>query len=227
MWKGFKRKVVFPNRYEAGEVLAGELASRSLHDPVVFGIPRGGVAVAFPIARRLTCPLEVLVLKKVPVPWSPEAGIGAVAPDKTLILNEPMVASLRLRPSEIEPIVQRVYQEVLRRDRLYRGGRPFPDLSNRSVILVDDGLATGYTMLAAVEFVRRRGAGKVVVAAPVASDSSVAVLAPKVDEQVILHVSDALAFAVADFYEDFSEMMDEEVLELLKQAASPGTGPPP
>ncbi|MBI3988658.1 MAG: phosphoribosyltransferase [candidate division NC10 bacterium] len=227
MWKGFKRRVVFPNRHEAGEALADEMTRRHLDKPIALGIPRGGVAVAFPIAKRLACPLEVLVLKKVPVPWSPEAGLGAIALDRTLILNEPMVASLRLTPEEIEDTARKVYQEVLRRDQLYRGGRFFPDLSGRSVILVDDGLATGYTMLAAVEFVRRRGAEKIVVAAPVASDSAVTVLAPKVDELVILYVSDALTFAVADFYEDFSEMQDEEVLTLLKRAAPSGAEPQP
>lgn len=227
MWKGFKRRVVFPNRHEAGEVLVEELARRRLNDPIALGIPRGGLAVAFPIAKRLACPLDVLVLKKVPVPWSPEAGFGAIALDGTLILNEPMVASLRLTPEEIENTARKVYQEVLRRDQLYRGERSFPDLSGRSAILVDDGLATGYTMLAAVEFVRRRGAEKIVVAAPVASDSAVTVLAPRVEELVILYVSDALTFAVADFYEDFSEMEDDQVLQYLKRAAPFGAEPPP
>lgn len=227
MWKGFKRRVMFPNRHQAGEVLAEELAHRPLGNPIALGIPRGGIAVAFPIAKCFACPLEALVLKKVPVPWSPEAGVGAMTVDGTLILNEPMMASLRLTPEEIKNTAQKVYQEVRRRDRLYRGERAFPDLSGRSAILVDDGLATGYTMLAAVEFVRRRGAAKIVVAAPVASDSAVQVIAPRVDELVILYVSEALTFAVADFYEDFSEMQDEEVLELLQRSAPWGAEPPP
>lgn len=215
MWKERGGRPFFLNRLQAGELLAEELERRSLKDPTVLGIPRGGVPIAAAIAKRLSCPIEVVVLRKLPLPWSPEAGFGAVTLDRTLILNEPMVKSLGLRREEIERIAQEVYQEVLRRDRIYRGERPFPDLCGRTAILCDDGLATGYTMLAAVEFVRKKGPVRIVVASPVASETAVKVLAPHVDELVLLHVSCALRFAVADFYEDFSEMGDEEVVEIL------------
>lgn len=215
MWRELRGRPHFPNRLRAGELLAEELERRGLKDPIALGIPRGGVPIAAVIAKRLSCPIEVVVLRKLPIPWSPEAGFGAITLDRTLILNEPTVKSIGLGLEEIERIAQGVYQEVLRRDRVYRGERPFPDLCGRTAVLCDDGLATGYTMLAAVEFVRKKGPIRIVVASPVASDRAVEVLAPHGDELVLLHVSYALRFAVADFYEDFSDISDEEVVEII------------
>lgn len=197
--------------------MAEELLRRDLKDPIALGIPRGGVPLAAVIATHLSCPMDVVVLRKLPIPWSPEAGFGAITLDRTLILNEATVRSIRLGREEIERIAQRVYQEVLRRDRIYRGGKSFPNLLGRTAILCDDGLATGATMLAGVEFVRKRGPRRIVVASPVASDTAVEVLTPHVDELVFLHMSDALSFAVADFYEDFSDMSDKEVVEIIEK----------
>ena len=215
MWRELRGRPRFPNRLRAGELLAEELLRRDLLDPIALGIPRGGIPIAAVIAKRLSCPMDVVVLRKLPIPWSPEAGFGAITLDRTMILNEPTVRSIGLEREEIERIASRVYQEVLRRDRIYRAERPFPNLCGRTAILCDDGLATGYTMLAGVEFVRKRGPTRIVVASPVASDTAVEVLAPHVDELVFLHVSYTVSFAVADFYEDFSDMSDEEVVEII------------
>ncbi|MBI2368742.1 MAG: phosphoribosyltransferase [Deltaproteobacteria bacterium] len=212
----------FATRVRAGEQLAERLATRALTDPIVLGIPRGGLPVGVPIAQRLGCPLDAIVLRKVPVPWSPEMGYGAVTLDATRVMNAPLLRRLKLTPEEVDRDVARVYEEVLRRDRIYREGRPFPPLQGRSVILTDDGLATGYTMLAAVVFARKHQPQKVLVAVPVSSDTAAELLRAAADDLICLYVSEAPSFAVANFYEDFSDMTDEEVLQWLKRAREPG-----
>lgn len=207
--------VLYKTRREAGEKLAQELLKLKLRDPIVFGIPRGGVPVGEPVARALGCTLDVVVLRKIPIPWSPEAGYGAVTLDKNVVLNKNMLAYLRLAHADIDAGVDEVYLEVLRRDRVYRGDRPFPDLRNKVAVLVDDGLASGYTMLAALKFVKARKAGRVVVASPVSSESAYVLLKPEADELVVLHVDHEPSFAVASFYHSFPDLEDEEVINIL------------
>jgi putative phosphoribosyl transferase len=211
--------VIFKTRTEAGEKLAREVIKLKPASPIVLGIPRGGVPVGEPVARALGCALDVVVLRKIPIPWSPEAGYGAVTLDRTVVLNEKMLSHIRLGSAEIEAGISEVYREVLRRERAYRGDRPFPDLKGRTAVLVDDGLASGYTMLAAVKFVRARGAASVVVASPVASESAYELIRPETDELVVLHVDYAAQFAVASFYEEFPDMRDEEVIAVLRRYA--------
>ncbi len=209
--------VLYKDRAQAGELLAAELARRRPKDPIVLGIPRGGVPVGEPAAKALDCPLDVIVLRKIPIPWSPEAGFGAVTLDKTVVLNERLVSQERITRAMIEEGVKEVYKEVLRRDRVYRGGRPFPALKGKTAVIVDDGLASGFTMLAAVKYAKSRGASRVVVASPVSSDTAYALLEPKCDELVALHVDHGLWFAVASFYERFPDMDDSEVIEILER----------
>lgn len=210
---------LYKTRAEAGSKLAREVAKLKLVSPIVLGIPRGGVPVGEPVAGVLGCPLDVVVLRKIPIPWSPEAGYGAVTLDRTVVINEKMLSYIRLGRGEIEAGVSEVYREVIRRNEAYRGDRPFPDLKLRTAVLVDDGLASGYTMLAAVKFVRARGAAKVVVASPVASDSAYELIRPEADELVALYVDYGAQFAVASFYEEFPDLTDEEVIEILRRHA--------
>lgn len=207
----------YRTRREAGERLAEALADYANRSAVVLGIPRGGVAVGVPIALALNAELDTIVLRKIPIPWEPEAGFGAITAEGDIILNEGMVRRLGLTREVIEGQAERVRAEVERRARAYRGDRPFPDLGGRPVIVVDDGLATGYTMIAALQSARRRGAQELVCAVPVSPRDSLAAVRPWADRVVCLVTSDVYPFAVASFYREFPDMSDEEVRELLRK----------
>lgn len=184
----------------------------------VVAIPRGGVPVGFGVAKALQLPLDVVVPRKLPIPEEPEAGFGAVTADGTVVLNEKLVAMLNLPAKTIDAIVREVTREVKRREDVYRQSGPGVNLSGRAVLLVDDGLASGYTMLAAIKSVRREGPSKVVVAVPCAPSRSIELMAPHVNEAYCLVKSEEPIFAVASFYEDFSDLTDDEVLDYLKRA---------
>ncbi len=209
--------VVFSDRREAGRHLAERLLGFRERECIVLGIPRGGVPVGYEISSALECPLDVVVPRKLPVPWSPEAGFGAVMPDGTRVLNRPMVAQLGLSASDIDGIAAEVLREVRRRERAYRGDRPAPELAGRVAMLVDDGLATGYTMLAAIEAARKQGAEEVVAAVPVSPRDSAERVGRAADSSIVLHVSRMLPFAVASFYRSFPDLSDEAVRRLLEE----------
>lgn len=206
----------FRDRFDAGHQLARALEKYRGQDVIVLGIPRGGVATASAIAEALHAELDVIVPRKLPLPFSPEAGFGAIAEDGTIILNEALVKHVRLSAEEIRTIADHVLAEIQRRVREYRGERPAAQLSGRVVILVDDGLATGYTMLAAIHSVKKQSAARVVVAVPCSPASTLADVKPLVDDLVCLVAPDTLSFAVADYYQDFHDMTDDEVKQRLK-----------
>lgn len=210
---------IFNNRPEAGDILGQRLWALKfkLKDPIVLGIPRGGVPIGFSIAKALNYPLDTIVLRKLPIPDNPEAGFGAVTLDKISILNENLLSQINLSPFQIDKIINNVYKEVLRRNRVYRHNRPFPLLKRRSVILTDDGLATGYTMLAAIKFVREKQAQEIIVAVPVAHREAYELVKKETDKILVLHISDLAYFAVASFYNDFPDMSDEEVVSYLER----------
>lgn len=216
--------VIFNSRQEAGSILAAELmaAKPKLKNPIVLGIPRGGVPIGFLIAKALNCPLDAIVLRKLPIPNNPEAGFGAVTLDKTVIFNEALLAQVYLTKDKINRIVDNVYKEVLRRNRVYRWNKPFPLLEGRSVILTDDGLATGYTMLAAIKFAKAKGAFKTTAAVPVAHREAYKLVKKEADETIVLHISDYPFFAVASFYREFPDMSDEEVIHYLEDKEMEG-----
>jgi putative phosphoribosyl transferase len=216
--------MIFQDRREAGKKLAGEIERLHLEltDPIVLGIPRGGVEVGFPVASSLECPLEVISLRKLPIPGNEEMGFGAVTLGKNVVLNQELIDAGFVDPGAIDGIVEEVYREVLRRDRLYRGLRPFPKLAGRSVLVVDDGLATGYTMLAAAKFVSAEKAGRVIAACPVAHSQALKLIRPEVDEIVCLDDDANLAFAVVSFYGRFPDLGDGEVIRLLEESRRPG-----
>lgn len=207
---------LFRNRAEAGKRLAERLLDYAGSGAVVLAIPRGGVPVAYEIAKRLGAELDVIIPRKMPIPWNPEAGFGAITADGTMVLNEPMVESLGLTPGDISRVAEEVRREVVRRTRTYRGDKPPVDVAGKIVILVDDGLASGYTMLAAIKSVRKLSPSKVIVAVPVASSSAARLVERAADRLIALVVSDRLPFAVADFYLEWRDLTDEEVLHYLQ-----------
>jgi putative phosphoribosyl transferase len=185
---------------------------------VVLAVPRGRVPVGYEVAKRLGVPLDVIVPRKLPVPSDPEAGFGAVAPDGTVVLNEALMKYLVLSPEEVGEIVGEVLREVRRRIKEYRGDRPFPGLKSKNVIVVDDGLASGYTMIAAVRAIRKERPKRIIVAVPCSPRTSVERLEREADEVICPEVQPGGPFAVASYYESFPDLSDGEVKDLLALA---------
>lgn len=220
--KGMRR--VFEDRSEAGRALADALAAwRGAPDTVVLGLPRGGVPVAYEIASALGLPLDVLLVRKLGLPWQPELAMGAIASGGAVVLNDEVVRYLPPGSDALVSVQQREQQELERRERIFRGDRPPLDMRGRTGIVVDDGLATGATMEAAVRALRKLGAKRVVVAVPVASAEArdrVAVLA----DEVVCLSAPAWFSAVGQWYRDFGQTEDAEVSELLARAATRAAG---
>ena len=205
----------FHDRREAGQLLARQLAPyKDREDVVVLALPRGGVPVAYEIARELKAPLDVFLVRKLGVPWQPELAMGAIAGTGTEVLNGDVVTAYNIPPHIIRAVADRERGELERRLQKYRGTRPMPELRDRVVILVDDGLATGSTMRAAVRAIRRERPREIVVAVPVAASDACLEFQNEVDHVVCLHTPRDFA-AVGRWYEDFSQTTDEEVRELL------------
>ncbi len=214
------RPVPLPDRRTAGERLAERLLSYRDQDPVVLALPRGGVPVAFEIAVRLGAPLDLLIVRKVGAPGNPEYGLGAVVEGGTRYLDEPRIRAAGYTVRELGPTIAREAAEVDRRALEYRAGHPPVDLRNRTVILVDDGVATGGTVLAALQAIRSRGPRRVVLALGVAPPDTVEALRSEVDEIVVLVVP-AMFFAVGEWYHRFAQVSDEEVRRLLERSRAP------
>jgi putative phosphoribosyl transferase len=211
----------FRDRREAGSLLAAQLRHYAGRDDViVLGLPRGGLPVAYEVARELDAPLDVFLVRKLGVPGQEELALGAIASGGTVVLNPRLVEALGLTRDQIAAIVDRERRELERRERAYRGDRPPPHLSGRVVILVDDGLATGSSMWAAVHAVRQENPARVVVAVPVADPDVCHRLDAEADEAVCLFTPQPMR-AVGIWYEDFSQTTDEEVRELLERARRP------
>lgn len=210
-----EREGVFRDRRHAGEVLAGMLESAGEGGGIVFALPAGGVPVAAPLAERLGLPLDVAVVSKVLLPWNTEAGYGAVAFDGTVRINTDLVGRLGLSRRTVEEGVDETRRKVERRMRLFRGDRPFPDLTGRSVIVVDDGLASGFTMLVALQAMREREAGRVVVVVPTGNPGAIERISREADELYCANVRTGYPFAVAAAYRSWSDVTEEEVLRIL------------
>jgi putative phosphoribosyl transferase len=212
-------ETIFSNRAEAGQLLAEKLEKYAGRDDViVLGLPRGGVPVAYEVARRLRVPLDVFIVRKLGVPGFEELALGAIASGGVRVLNEDVVRALPNANELIESVTTRELAELARREQIYRDGRPAPDIGGRTVILVDDGLATGATMRAAVAALRQLGAAKIVVAVPVGAADTCREIEQEVDETVCAMAPEWFQ-AVGQFYEDFSQTSDDEVRELLARAA--------
>ena len=209
----------FRDRTEAGQVLATKLAAYANRpDVVVLALPRGGVPVAFEIARALHAPLDVIIVRKLGVPGQKELALGAIASGGVRVLNDDVVQMLAISDEVINEIAVQEQHEVERRERLYRADRPAIDVHGRTVILVDDGIATGATMRAAVTAVRQFQPAHIIIAVPAAASSTCDEFAAEVDELVCVIRPEAF-FAVGFWYKHFSQTTDEEVRDLLQQAA--------
>ena len=205
----------FRNRTDAGRQLAEKLAAYANRpDVLVLALPRGGVPVAFELARAFGAPLDVFLVRKLGVPGYEELAMGAVATGGVRVLNDEIVRGLGISEHEIDAVVARELRELSRRDRLYRGDRPPSDVAGRTVILVDDGLATGATMRAAVRALRQQQPGRIVAAVPTASPDTCQVLKAEADD-VICAITPEPFFAVGHWYDDFTQTTDDEVRELL------------
>lgn len=213
------RMRLFRDRRDAGRQLAVRLDYLRAERPIVVGLPRGGVPVAVEIARALDAPLDVIVVRKLGVPFQPELGMGAVGEDGVTVLNDELIRRVRVSPTDLAAAEARERAEVERRANLYRRGRPMIPLAGRTVIVVDDGIATGGTARAALEVARAHGARRVVLAVPVAPDESVAEMATVADEVVALETPTPF-YAVGEWYAQFTQTPDDEVGRLLAAAAS-------
>lgn len=216
----------FRDRREAGRLLAAELARfADRPDVLVLGLPRGGVIVAAEVARGLRVPLDVWVVRKLALPENPELAIGAIARHGVRVQNDEAIRELGIGDDVIESVAASESVELERRERLYRGSRPFPDFAGKTAILVDDGLATGSTMRAAVLSVRALAPSRVVAAVPVGAAATCAELAGIADEVACLRTPDPFR-AVGIWYEDFAQTTDEEVRDLLDPGLSSSAAPP-
>jgi putative phosphoribosyl transferase len=209
----------FKDRTEAGRVLAGELGRYAdCNDVIVLALPRGGVPVGFEVAKELRIPLEVFVVRKLGVPGQEELAFGAIASGGVRVLNEDLTRALRIPEEMIEKIIERERRELDRREQLYRGGRPFRDVRGQTVIVVDDGLATGATMRAAVLALQKQEPAEIVVAVPVASQQACDEFKQEADVWAVCAVTPEPFYGVGMWYEDFSQTTDGEVQSLLESA---------
>jgi len=210
---------LFRDRVHAGRLLADKLrVENELTRPLVLALPRGGVPVAFEIAHDLHGDLDIFLVRKIGVPGQEELALGAIASGGVRVINEALARHLRISTTTLDQLTSRVQREIERRERLYRQDRAPLPIANRAVILVDDGLATGATMLAAVRAVKQQNPKRIVVAVPVASAAACREFRRHVDEIVCLHTPEPF-YAVGAWFEDFSQTTDDEVRELLDRAA--------
>jgi putative phosphoribosyl transferase len=208
---------VFDDRFHAGELLAKKLEKyKGNKDAYVLAIPAGGVQVAFILAKRLQIPLDLAITRKLHVPWNREAGFGAISWDETMFLNEPLIASLRLTRSDIDRCVNEEKDVIKRRLKKFRGDKPFPDLKAKTAIIVDDGLASGYSMLATLKTIEKMEAKEKIVAVPTAPTNAINLIQSYVDEIICLNIRSGPIFAVADAYKEWRDLEDEDVMDILK-----------
>ncbi len=217
---------MFEDRDDAGRRLGEALREKGLaarpSEAIVLGIPRGGVPVAYHVARALGTGLDLVVPRKIQIPWNPEAGFGAVTADGTVTLNEDLVPRLGLTREQIDELADRTIAEVRRREAAFRGGSAPPSVEGRAVVVVDDGLASGFTMIAALRGLRAQDAGRLVVGAPCAPASTLRRVGAHADEVVCVEVDHGWSFAVASHYERWWDLTDDEVHEYLDRARAEG-----
>lgn len=207
----------FKDREEAGRILANRLTEYADQKPIVLGLPRGGVPVAFEVAKALKAPLDVFVVRKLGTPGQEELAMGAIASGGVRVLNTPVIEALGISQDEIETETRKERAEAERRERLYRGNRPQLNVEERTVILVDDGIATGSTIKAGIAALKQLKVGRIVVAVPVAPTSTIEELKMEADEVVCVSTPEPFS-AIGLWYEEFPQTTDEEVRDLLKKA---------
>ncbi len=206
---------MYQDRRHAGETLADELAARRYEDIRLFAVPRGGVIVAAPVADRLGVGIDILVTRKIGHPANPEVAIGAVMADGTAVLDEELIRAYAVPQEYLDRAITREFAEIERRMIAYTGSAATPDIAGRAAVIVDDGIATGYTIRAAIAWLKTLGPAKIVVAVPVAPPETVAEIAGDIDE-IVCPLQPAAFMAVGQYYRDFPQTSDEEVLAVLR-----------
>ncbi|MEL7562017.1 phosphoribosyltransferase family protein [Dehalogenimonas sp. 4OHTPN] len=217
VYRQANRDPIFENRFDAGKQLAEKLSAYKNEATIVLAIPNGGLPIGLQVALALGAELDVVISRKIPIPLRPEGGFGAVADDGTTILNHDLVRDLKLTPSQINYQVAGVRNEIQKRSIFYRGTRPLSVVTGKTVIIVDDGLASGYTMMAAVESVRRRRPARIIVAVPVASEMAVRKVEKVADRIVTVETALAPKFYVSYYYRYWNTVSDDEGLKCLKE----------
>ena len=206
------------DRMAAGRVLGENLKAKNWQEvPLILAIPNGGLAVALPLAKMLRADLDLLIVRKLQIPFNPEAGFGALTSLGTVILNQPLVNRIGLQDAEIQQVIYQTKTQIDDRKKVYKGLVGLFSPKSRVVLLVDDGLASGYTMLAAIDSVRQLSPKRMIVAVPTASASAISKVRERVDELICPHVGAGVVFAVADAYEKWYDVPDEEVIILLRE----------
>jgi putative phosphoribosyl transferase len=209
---------VFDNRFHAGELLSKKLeVYRKKSDVYVLAIPAGGIPVAVVVSDRLKVPLDLVITRKMHVPWNKEAGFGAISWDGLVILNKPLVSSLGLSSEEINRVASEEKEAIEHRLKLFRGEKQFPNLQEKTVILIDDGLASGFSMLTTAQVLNQKDVKEIIVAVPTGPKSAINLLKPHVDQIVCLNIRSGPFFAVADAYKEWYDIEDEDVIKLLKK----------
>jgi len=208
---------VFKDRTHAGHVLAKMLEAHDKQGAIILAIPAGGVPVGVVMAEKTGLDFDVAVVSKITLPWNTEAGYGAVAFDGTVKLNKDLVRRVNLTADDVKKGIQKTTAKVARRVRKLRGAQPFPDFGNRSAILVDDGLASGFTLRVAVAALRNAGAGRIVVTVPTAYRHSAEMIACEVEALYCANIRGGLSYAVASAYQHWSDVAEEDVVKILEQ----------
>lgn len=215
--KNLKNKIgIFEDRLDAGKKLSSFLSNYKNTGSIVLAIPSGGVPVGKELKDSLSVEFELLIVRKIQVPWNPEAGFGAMNLDGDVILNETLLQYLEISENEIKAQIEKTRDILKKRNEFFRRNKPFPSLKNKIAIIVDDGLASGYTMLAGIEYVKKRKPQKIIVAVPTGSLRTVRRLSEVVDFIYCLNIRESYPYAVADAYKNWYDINDEEVLRILK-----------
>jgi putative phosphoribosyl transferase len=210
------REHIFRDRSEAGLLLSQKLSVYRGSDAIILAIPSGGLPVAFEIMQALGILLDLIIVRKIQIPGNPEVGFGAMDPDGEVILNQSLLDHIGLTKQEISTQIRKTEDVIKKRVHVFRGDKSFPSIEQKIVFIVDDGLASGYTMLAAIHFIKRRRPFNIIVAVPTASKRTVDSILPEVDELVCLNIRSGYPFAVADAYENWYDLTDEDVLAMLR-----------
>lgn len=211
--------MIYKDRKDAGKKLASLLKQyKDRKDTIVLALPRGGVVVGFEVSKALNCPLDIIIIRKIGCPDQPELAIGAVSETGAIVLNEYIISAYNVSKEYLEKEISNQRKEIFRRKDLYRGGKDIPRLDGKTVILVDDGVATGATMKAAISTLKKENLSSLIVALPVASKEAALEIREMVDEWICPEIPDWFN-AVGEFYQDFTQISDEEVIEILKKSS--------
>lgn len=206
----------YADRHEAGQILADSLKEYAQRaDVLILALPRGGVPVAYEIAKKLSLPMDIFVVRKIGMPGHAEFAIGAIASGGVVLFNEDIMRSYPLKKAAVDAVVQEEQEELIRREQVYRGNKAYPELRGKTILLVDDGIATGYSMRAAIASLKQKSPVALVIAVPVAAPSSCVALAAR-DVRVVCPLRPSNFSAVGLWYDDFTQTSDDEVIQLLQ-----------